>query len=131
MTGSTGYVGRNFLKRATGMLPNGQFVGLTRGIDTTRGLGLDQVRFVEGNVQDCETMSSAFRNVHAVVHLAAAVNPREAVEFFRTNVLGTRNVIELSKKAGAMRFVFVSSCDVGLPTATRYSESKRQAEAAS
>lgn len=128
MTGSAGYVGRNFLKRATAMLPNARFVGLTRRIDKTRGLGLDQVRFVEGNIEDCETMSSAFRDVGVVVHLAAAVNPREASEFFRTNVLGTQNVIELSKKAGVARFIFVSSCDAGLPIATRYSESKRQAE---
>ncbi len=128
VTGSAGYLGRNFLKRATATLPNTRFVGLTRCIEKVRGLGLDQVRFVKGNVEDRETMSSAFRDVHAVVHLAAAVNPRQDDEFFRTNVRGTENVIELSKTAGVARFVFVSSCDVGLPITTRYSESKRQAE---
>ncbi|MBX9847191.1 MAG: NAD-dependent epimerase/dehydratase family protein [Xanthobacteraceae bacterium] len=128
VTGSTGYIGRNFLMRAAAMLPNARFVGLTRSIRKARGLGLHQVRFVEGNVEDRETMSSAFRDASAVVHLAAAVKPRKAAEFFQTNVLGTQNVIELSKKAGVTRFVFVSSCDVGLPIVTRYSESKRQAE---
>lgn len=128
VTGSTGYVGRNLLNKCVEALPSVRFVGLTRSMRKADSLGIEHVRFVTGDINRPETMSSAFEDVQIVIHLAAEINPRDRDAFFRTNVVGTQNVVALSQKARVRRFLLLSSFDVSHSPSTRYSESKRQAE---
>lgn len=128
VTGSTGYVGRNLLNKCVETLPSVRFVGLTRSMRKADSLGIEHVRFVTGDINRPETMSSAFEDVQIVIHLAAEINPRDRDAFFRTNVVGTRNVVALSRKARVQKFLLLSSFDVIHSPSTRYSESKRQAE---
>lgn len=128
VTGSTGYVGRNLLNKCVEALPSVRFVGLTRSMRKADSLGIKHVRFVAGDINKPETISSAFEDVQIVIHLAAEINPRDGDAFFRTNVVGTQNVVALSQNARVRRFLLLSSFDVGHSPSTRYSESKRQAE---
>lgn len=128
VTGSTGYVGRNLLNKGVEAFPSIRFVGLTRSTQKAESLGIKHVRFVTGDINKPETISSAFEDVQTVIHLAAEINPRDREAFFRTNVVGTQNVAALSQKAGVRRFLLLSSFDVCHSPSTRYSESKRQAE---
>jgi nucleoside-diphosphate-sugar epimerase len=66
-----------------------------------------------GDVADRSAVEAAVRGVDAVVHLAARASVTGSWESFeRTNVGGTRNVIEAAHAAGVGRFVHVSSPSV-------------------
>jgi nucleoside-diphosphate-sugar epimerase len=62
------------------------------------------------DIGDLDAIAPAFRDVDAVVHLAANVQanpPWEAV--LRDNVVGTYNVFEAARRAGVKRVVYASS----------------------
>ena len=71
---------------------------------------------VEGDISDLYQLSSALKEVDAVVHLAGLVgDPACAVDPQFTkhmNVVSTRIIKELSKSFGVKRFIFASSCSV-------------------
>ena len=71
----------------------------------------------EGDVLDAASLAAAVRGVDGVVHLAAAASVGEsfggAGEVWRTNVLGTVNVVEaIRAEAPAGRLLLASSGDV-------------------
>ena len=144
VTGASGVVGgataRAILARGDGV------VAVQRGTlpSALAALGAQERRAdVTGSL---EALVEAFAGCAAVVHAAARVDitgPWE--EYERANVLGTRQVIEASRRAGVERFVLVSSPSVAHaghpligaraeaadPAAARghYSRSKAMAEA--
>jgi len=83
----------------------------------------DNVSFIIGNVRDRESLSRAFEDgVDIVIHAAALKhvliceqNPTEAV---KTNILGTQNVVDLAKAAGAKVMLSVSTDKAVAPTST-------------
>ena len=105
---------------------------------------LDRVEFAYGSVEDAAKVAEAVKGVDAIIHSAGLVKARSAAEFHRTNVEGTRNLIDAAKAhaPGLRRFVFVSSLtavgpsqdgkpvSVGNETSpvTHYGRSKLEAE---
>ncbi|GAI75417.1 unnamed protein product, partial [marine sediment metagenome] len=71
------------------------------------------VEFIEADILDYESLSSAISGHNAVVHLAAHTRVRESIrnpaEHLRVNSEGTFNVIEAARREGVDRFVFASS----------------------
>jgi UDP-glucose 4-epimerase len=72
-------------------------------------------KFVQEDIRDSTALEEATKNCEVIFHLAAQTsvpfsmeNPKEDCEI---NVVGTVNVLEAAKKAGA-RVVFASSCAV-------------------
>src|ERR1700722_7323493 len=72
---------------------------------------LERIEFAYGGVEGAEKAAEAVKGVDAIVHSAGLVKARSAEEFHRTNVEGTRNLVEAAKKHAPKlrRFVFVSS----------------------
>ena len=60
------------------------------------------------DIADFDAMRPAFDGVEAVVHLAAAVDSAWE-DVLRSNIVGTRNVFEAARQAGARQVVFASS----------------------
>jgi len=89
------------------------------------GLGVD-IRY--GDVGDRKTLEGLCDGVDTVYHLAAILLSRDPALFERVNVGGTRNLVELSVKAGVKHFILVSSISVTYPYTTPYSLSKRECE---
>lgn len=111
VTGASGVVGG---AAARALLARGDtVVAVQRGVvpDSLRRAGAEESRAdVAGSV---EGLQEAFDGCTAVVHAAARVDitgPWEDYE--RINVLGTRQVIEAARRAGAKRLVLVSSPSV-------------------
>ena len=79
---------------------------------------LDRVELAYGGVEEESAVAKAAEVVDAIVHSAALVKARDEDEFFRTNVQGTRNLIEAAKKQGGAikRFVHVSSLEAAGPS---------------
>ncbi|MFC9972436.1 NAD-dependent epimerase/dehydratase family protein [Spirillospora sp. NPDC127200] len=119
VTGAAGFIGSHVVDR---MLADGHEVA---GVDdlSSGGNVRDDVEMWRMDVADPALAARvADWRPEAVLHLAAQVSVRVSVGDplgdARTNVLGTANVLEAARAAGARKVVFTSSCAVyGVPDA--------------
>lgn len=110
ITGASGHLG-NTLVRA--FLGQGRRVrAVLRRPDPPSLAGLDVER-VEGDLFDERSLESAFAGAEVVIHAAALISTmnRDRADLERTNIQGTRNVIEAALAAGVGRVVYVSSVE--------------------
>lgn len=119
ITGGLGFLGQYIVKAIHAHGPEAELRVLVRTQRKTF-LGiekLDRVQWVHGELLQPETYAESLRGVDVVVHNAAMVSFRksEAEAIIRSNVNGTRNLVEAARAAGCPNFVFVSSISaVGL-----------------
>lgn len=108
VTGGTGTLGRELVPR---LLAEGRTVRvMSRG--GPRGEGAERVEWARADLATGEGLAAALAGVDAVVH--AASDPRGDVR--KTDVEGTRRLLEAAKAAGVRHFVYVSIVGVdGVP----------------
>lgn len=89
------------------------------------------IRYLIGDIRDCDRMSRAMEDVDYVFHVAAMkhvpaceYNPYEAI---KTNIIGTQNVIQAARSIGVKKVIFTSTDKAIAPTNT-YGASKLMAE---
>lgn len=89
------------------------------------------VEYVIGDVRDLEKLSLACKEVDVVIHAAALKqistcedNPEEC---YKTNVIGTQNIIKAAKANGVGKVLFVSTDKAVEPTSV-YGNSKQAGE---
>ena len=75
-----------------------------------------------------EKYENELKNVSAIIHLAAVVGSNNKELNFKTNVEGTRRLIESAKKNKIKRIIFVSTISASYSKRNNYAESKLQAE---
>jgi len=116
VTGATGFVGAAV---ARALLREGWEVrALARKGSDRRNLRHIAVDVVEGDLNDAASLSPAVAGVEALFHVAAdyrlgAFDPRE---LYRTNVDGTRHILNAARQAGVRRVVYTSSvATIGIP----------------
>ncbi|PPT11282.1 Dihydroflavonol-4-reductase [Geitlerinema sp. FC II] len=108
VTGGTGFVGshvvRSLLKSGYGVRA---LVRPTSRLDNLRGL---DVELVKGDLNDA-SLEALMRGCQAVCHVAAEYSlwQRDRDRLYRSNVLGTRNVLICARNAGVDRVVYTSS----------------------
>lgn len=111
ITGGTGSFGGAYLKRH---VHHERIRVLSRDEEKQRAMAAQhpEVEFVIGDIRDAETVRRAVRGIDRVFHAAALkqVPPLEAfpMEAVRTNIIGTDNVCQAAKDAGA-RVVLLST----------------------
>ena len=107
VTGATGHLGGNIVR--AGLASGHTIRALAR--DDRRALAGLEVEIVSGDVTDAAAMRRACEGVDGVIHAAARISIRydDADEVFRTNVEGTRTVVEAAVGAKVKRLVHVSS----------------------
>ena len=78
--------------------------------------GDEQLRLVAGDVRDPAQVDSLVSEVDAVCHLAALIgipySYRAPDSYFHTNVLGTLNLLNSSRRYGIERFIHTSTSEV-------------------
>ena len=116
VTGATGFVGANVARL---LVAEGYRVRvLARPSSGLQALSGCSVEILRGDILDPQAVTSAVRGCDIVFHAAADYRlwARHPGEIYRTNVEGTRTVLEVCEHAGVGRVVYTSSVGtVGLP----------------
>ncbi len=116
VTGASGFVGSAV---ARALLREGwQVRALVRKDSDRRNLQQLAVEIVAGDLADSASLERALAACEALFHVAAdyrlaALDP---AQLYRTNVEGTRNILQAARRAGITRVVYTSSvATIGLP----------------
>lgn len=107
ITGANGFVGANLIRK---LLREKYSL---RALQFTNHKALDglTVEIVKGDVNKPETLEKFCDGLDAVIHLAGKVSigGDSFAELYKTNVVGTQNLVKACKKAGVKRFIHFSS----------------------
>ncbi len=109
LTGGTGYLGKHLVHEFH--TAGYELILLTRPGSDRRGLPLDGVRYVEGDLLQPESFAAILEEVGAVVHSAALVSAweRDRTRFDQINVRAVEHLLEACVRAGVARVVYTSS----------------------
>jgi dihydroflavonol-4-reductase len=114
ITGASGFLGWHVARK---LLERGHTVrALVRPASRLRELDVE--RF-EGDLRDAGSLEPAVLGCGAVFHVAADYRlwARNSDDMYRSNVDGTRNLLEAACRAGVERFVYTSTVGcIGVPT---------------
>jgi nucleoside-diphosphate-sugar epimerase len=116
VTGATGFVGSHLTEalRRRGH----EVTALARSAAKAAALAPLGVRVVPGDLHDRAALERAVDGQDVVYHVAGIVAARREADFLAANRDGTRHLVEAVERAGAERFVLVSSMAAAGP-ATR------------
>ena len=124
ITGGAGFIGGNFLLTMVKKYPLDRWVcldALTYAGDTKKLepiMGLDNFRFVKGNICDKEVVSALFEEekFDYVINFAAESHVDRSIDdpdiFLRSNLLGVEVLLNAARKYGIKRFHQVSTDEV-------------------
>jgi dihydroflavonol-4-reductase len=116
VTGGTGFIGANVARELTAAGATVRVLARSRG--DHRALAGVKVELVEGDLLDALSVRRAVRGVQAVYHVAADYRlwTPDPATLYRTNVEGTRVVLEAAGETGVRRVVHTSSVGaLGIP----------------
>ena len=118
VTGGAGFIGTNFVYYMVNkgyditVLDKLTYAG---GKDNLEPLN-DKIKLVVGDICDADLVRSSMKGTDAVVHFAAeSHNTRSETHpdlFYRTNVKGTETMLDESFRAGAGKFIHISTDEV-------------------
>ncbi len=115
VTGGAGYIGAHTVRA---LRERGREVLVLDDLSEGHRAALNGAPLAEGSLLDPGFLKDVFaaQPVEAVMHFAARCYVGESVEhpglYYRSNVLGTLNLLEAMALAGVRRLVFSSSCAV-------------------
>jgi UDP-glucose 4-epimerase len=116
VTGGAGFIGSHLVER---LLEDGHQVVVLDSFSSGNPNNLEKVKghpslsVMQGDIAILSEIESAFVGVEWVFHLAALADIVPSIEepllYHRSNVDGTVNVLEASRKAGVQRFIYAAS----------------------
>jgi len=123
VTGAAGFIGSNFVRMLgeTGKsdwniiaYDNLTYAGNLANLTDCQGW--DNYQFIKGDICDAPDVDTVMKNVDVVVHFAAESHVDRSIlsaaDFIRTNVEGTRVLVDAAMKHKVSRFVQVSTDEV-------------------
>ncbi|MFA5886428.1 MAG: dTDP-glucose 4,6-dehydratase [Patescibacteria group bacterium] len=122
VTGGAGFIGSNFIHYWLTKYPTDQIINLdlltyAGNLDNLKDLQ-DNVhyKFVKGDITDATLVSELTQDVELIVHFAAESHVdrsiKNSADFIKTNVEGTRVLLEAAKNNGHIRFHHISTDEV-------------------
>jgi len=122
VTGGAGFIGSNFIHYWLVKYPNDSIINLDLLTYAGNLENLSDIennanyKFVQGDICDAELVNSLVKEVDAIVHFAAESHVDRSIlnsaDFIRTNVEGTRVLLEAAKNNGNKRFHHISTDEV-------------------
>ena len=116
VTGATGFIGAAVTRVLLGAGMNVRvLIRPTSNLSNLEGLNVESV---VGDLQDLDSLRVAVKGCQHLYHVAAhyALWDQDASVFYRVNVEGTRNLLQLATDLGVERIVYTSTIGaIGLP----------------
>jgi len=122
ITGGAGFIGSNFIHYWLNKYPDDKIVNLD--VLTYAG-NLENLKdvvdnpnyeFIQGDICDINLVNDIAKNIDLIVHFAAETHVDRSIanssDFIRTNVEGTRNLLDAAKNNGGIRFHHISTDEV-------------------
>ena len=123
VTGAAGFIGSHLVDLL--LSKKHEVIGIDN-LEVGRKSNLDdhidnpRFSFFEANICDKKSIEEYFKDISIVVHLAALADIVPSInhpdEYFNTNVYGTLNILNLSRKYKVKRFIYTASSSCyGIP----------------
>jgi len=127
LTGATGFIGKRVARR---LAANGcKLQALARATSDRSRLSGFNIHWVEGSLEDPDSLRRLIRGADAVVHCAGAVRGATQAHFDRLNVDGAARLVRAAVEQHPLpRFLLISSLAAREPGLSYYAASKRKAE---
>lgn len=122
ITGGAGFIGSNFIHYWLSRYPQDRIINLDK---LTYAGNLDNLKdlennpnhhFTQGDICDIDLVNNLVKQVDLIVHFAAESHVDRSItrdiDFIRTNVEGTRVLLDAAKNAGGKRFHHISTDEV-------------------
>ncbi|MFH1038507.1 MAG: NAD(P)-dependent oxidoreductase [PVC group bacterium] len=116
VTGGSGFIGSHLIEA---LLREGWEVrALVRETSSRERLDRRGLELAVGDLTEKGSLEKSLGGVAAIFHLAGRIKARSRDEYFRTNWLGTKNLLEAAaERAGDLRqFIYVSSLSAAGPS---------------
>jgi dihydroflavonol-4-reductase len=116
VSGATGFVGAAVARAL--LREHWQVRVLARRGSDRRNLNCLDVEVAEGDLTDSSSLERAAQGCEGLFHVAAdyRLGARDPAELYRTNVEGTRNILNAARRSGVQRIVYTSSvATIGIP----------------
>lgn len=137
LTGATGFVGSHVARELVGQ--GHEVFAIVRPESKHEFLKELGVNLVFGELDKPRVVDIQLPQIDGVIHLAGLIKALRREDFYRTNVEGTRNLLNLLKNQNLKSFVFVSSISArgpnrfldhreGVGPVSHYGRSKKGAE---
>ena len=127
LTGATGFIGNRVARRL--VANRCKVLALTRVTSDRSRLSGFNIHWIEGALEDLDSLRRLVRGADAVVHCAGAVRGATQADFKRLNVDGVARLVRVAIEQHPLpRFLLLSSLAAREPGLSHYAASKRQAE---
>lgn len=122
VTGGAGFIGSNFIHYWLNKYPEDSIINLdlltyAGNLENLKELESNpNYKFVQGDICDAQLVDKLVKEVDVIVHFAAESHVDRSIlnsaDFIRTNVEGTRVLLEAAKNNGNKRFHHISTDEV-------------------
>ena len=122
VTGGAGFIGSNFLDYMAKQYPNYSFVNIDKltysgNLNNLKGLeGVQNYQFIKADICDSEEISKILKEGDILVNFAAESHVDNSLIdpyiFIKTNIAGTQNLLDVSRKNKVKKFIQISTDEV-------------------
>ena len=118
VTGGAGFIGSHLVDKLCNEKKIQQILvldNLKDGVkkNLSKSLNNSKVKLIKTDIRNYNSIKNYFKNINVVFHLAAVADIVPSIEdpreYFESNVIGTFNVLEASKKSNVKKFIYAAS----------------------
>lgn len=121
ITGGAGFIGSNFIRYLLKKYPQDRVINLDKltycgNLDNLRDIKTPRYTFVRGDIADPKTVKRHTKRVDAIINFAAETHVDRSImgadDFIKTDILGTKNLLDAVKEFKLKRYLQVSTDEV-------------------
>ncbi|MDI6644801.1 MAG: dTDP-glucose 4,6-dehydratase [Methanobacteriaceae archaeon] len=122
ITGGAGFIGSNFVRYMLNNYSNYKIINLDAltycgNLENLRGVENNpNYTFIKGDIKDKDLVNEIVKNSDYIINFAAESHVDRSIKdpeiFIKTNILGTQNLLENSRRYGIDKFIQVSTDEV-------------------